>query len=110
MILHFSFFIVSCLLSMMNFVLHHQYEIKKKTPPKPCPSFFFLIHIQNISEIHFCITDIPHEVVQCIKGAIPVHGIPIRVFDQLLDFVAIVKSHTTEVACFHTCFSGAWTR
>lgn len=21
-----------------------------------------------------------------------------------------VKSHTTEVACFHTCFSGAWTR
>ncbi len=21
-----------------------------------------------------------------------------------------VKPHTTEVACFHTCFSGAWTR
>ncbi len=33
MILHFSFFIVSCLLSMMNFVLHHQYEIKKRHSP-----------------------------------------------------------------------------
>ena len=52
--------------------------------------FLFLIHVQDISEIHFCISYIPHEVVQSVKGSIPENGNPIRIFRQLLDFVAVV--------------------